>query len=337
MNKFKFQLSKFDIGMIIAFVVVGLLGGGAWYYLSGQLQAAQAACAQVSGDYNSYATVKGAGGGQPIIVSPPNAKALADNSTLLQTQIDPLIGTYLLAKDNNLSSVHTEDPVAWKHDLDADIKQLTEEAKSQGITLPPHFFFGFSRYLTESPSDASTAVLTKQRDAIKAITEILIKAQIKSLANVQRSYEEDPHSGTGAPSPNDHTEGDQVGGYAAVVPDTYTAYPFEFDFDASPEALRPILDGLIQSPYLFVVRRIEVHNDQLDSPRLDSLAQMAGGTGAAPSVVSSSPGDTAASLPTVGPQKLFGYTPLHVKIRVDLIEWNPDLKSVADLAPKKKP
>ena len=44
MNRFKVQLSKFDIGMIIAFAVVGLLGGTAWWFLSGQLQTAQAAC-----------------------------------------------------------------------------------------------------------------------------------------------------------------------------------------------------------------------------------------------------------------------------------------------------
>ena len=123
-----------------------------------------------------------------------------------------------------------------------------------------------------------------------------------------------------------------------VVPDTYTAYPFEFEFDAPPEALRPIVDGLIKSPYLFILRSIEVRNEQVDSPKLDDLPRLAGGTGS-PSVIQSNPGDVAQSAPAVGPQKLFGYAPLHVKMRVDMIEWKPELKSVADLAtpPKKKP
>jgi len=340
MNKFKVQLSKFDIGMLIAFGVIGLLGGAAWWYLSGQLQAAQAACGQVAGDYSSNATAKG------VIVSQANAKALAANSTLLQTQIDPVIGTYLLAKDDNLSDVRGEDPVAWKHDLDDEVKQLTTDAKSQSITLPDHFYFGFSRYLTESPSDASTAVLTKQLYAVKALAEILIKAQIKSIKAVRRSYEEDTHSAVaGSLTEGEHTEGDQVGSYSTVVPDTYTAYPFEIEFDASPEALRPILDGIIKSPYVFVLRTIEVHNEQLDSNRIDDLPKMAGGSGStgvsggAPSVISSEPGAYAAtSAPTVGPQYLFGYGALHVKLRVDMIEWNPKLASVSDLdAPKKKP
>src|ERR1700761_7442175 len=210
MNRFKFQLSKFDIGMLIAFAVVGILGGTAWWFLSGQLQAAQAQCAQVAGDYNTYATAKGWG----IIVSQANAKALQANSDLLQAQLDPVMSANLLAKGNDLATVQPMDPVGWKKELDDDVKTLTNEARGHAITLPEHFYFGFSRYLTESPGDAATAVLTKQRYAIKAITEILIGAQIKSIAKVRRSYEEDAHGAAGG----EHPEGDQVSGNAVVVP-----------------------------------------------------------------------------------------------------------------------
>jgi hypothetical protein len=325
MNRFKFKLSKFDIGMIIAFAVVGILGGAAWWFLSGQLQAAQTACGQVKGDYDTNATAKG------IIVSVDNSKKLQANSDLLQAQVDPVMSTYLLAKGNDLSDVRAMDPVGWKKELDDDIKTLTADAKGRSITLPEHFYFGFSRYQTESPGDAATAGLTKQRHGIKAIAEILINAPVKSIIKVQRSYEEDPHGS----AVNEHTEGDQISGNAVVVPNTYTAYPFEIEFEASPEAIRPVLDGLLKSPYLFVLRSIEVHNGQLESPRIDDLPKLAAGTGS-PSVIQSDPGAAAQSTPAVGPQKLFGYAPLHVKMRVDLIEWNPDLKSVADLAPKKK-
>jgi hypothetical protein len=331
MNRFKIQLSKFDIGMIAAFVVIGLLGAAAWWYLSGQLQAAQTACTNVAGDYNSYATSKG------IIVSQANAKALAANSALLQTQIDPIISTTLLSKQNDLSNVSTMDPVAWKHELDDDVKTLTGEARNHSVTLKDKFYFGFSRYLTESPSDAATAVLTKQRKAVKTLAEILINSQVKSIASLRRSYEEDAHSGPGSLTGGDRSEADQVSGYAVVIPDTYTAYPFEMDFDASPEALRAILDGLLKSPYLFVLRRIEVHNEQLDSPRVDDLSRMAGNSAGTPSLISTGPGDAAAaSAPAPGAQHLFGYGALHVKMRVDMIEWNPQLKDVASLNQKKK-
>jgi hypothetical protein len=328
MNKVKIQLSKFDIAMIIAFVSVGLIGAAAWYYLSGALADAQAKCAVVAKDYNACSATKG------IIVSLANNKALAANNDLLQTQLDPLIGTYLLAKDNDLDKVQGEDPVAWKHDLDDDVKTLTSEAKNHSIPVPERFYYGFSRYLTESPGDAATGVLTKQRKAIKAIVEILIDSQVNSIKKVQRSYEEDPHGGGTTNGGGGRAEGDQIDGFAVAVPNTYTAYPFAVEFEASPESLRPILDGLIKSPYVFIVRSIEVHNAQLDSPRVDSLAQMAGGNPG--SVIASAPGGVAANAPTLGPQFLFGYGPLRVRMRIDMIEWNPALTNVEALTPKKK-
>jgi hypothetical protein len=332
MNKFKIQLTRFDIGMLIAFVVVGALGGGAWWYLSGQLQTAQAGDAQVAGDYNSVSVKDG------IIVSQPNAVALQANSKLLKDQIDPIITTKLLAKDDTLSDIRNEDPLAWKHELDDDVKTLNSEAKAAGVALPASgFYFGFTRYLTESPGDSATAVLTKQRLAIKTISEILIKSPVKAITRILRSYEEDPHTGPGTigHGGGDH-DGDQLGGYAVDVPDTYTAYPFEIDFDATPESLRPILDNLLKSPYIFVVRSVEVHNDKLESPKIAELAQMAGNNGQQNSVVGSAPGEVAANTPTLGPQYLFGYSILHIKLRVDLIEWNPKLTSVDALAPPKK-
>jgi len=39
--------------------------------------------------------------------------------------------------------------------------------------------------------------------------------------------------------------------------------------------------------------------------------------------------------PTVGAQYLFGHSVLHVKMRIDMIEWNPALTSVD--SSKKKP
>lgn len=331
MKKFKIQLSPFDIGMIAAFVVIGILGGGAWWYLSGQLQAAQDQCKAGATEYTSLAVKSG------IIVSPANTKTLQANDDLLKEQVDPLFSADLLPKDNGLAAVRGEDPVAWKHDLDDDVKTLISDANSRSVTLPKTgFYFGFTRYLTESPSDAATSVLTKQRMAIKTIAEIMINASVKTIKRVRRTYEEDPHK-AGAPQPNDdRTEGDQLGGYAVNVSDDYTAYPFEFEFDSTPEALRPVIDNLLKSPYLFVVRRVEVHNDKLTSPTVDDLSRMSGGNGtAAPTFNNSSPGEVAASTtPTVGPQYLFGKSLLHVKMRVDLIEWNPDVKSLD--GPEKK-
>jgi hypothetical protein len=245
-----------------------------------------------------------------------------------------VIDSYLLSKKNGLGAISREDSVAWKHDLDEDVKTLTTDAKAHAITLPPNFYFGFSRYLTESPNDEVTAVLSKQRTAIKTISEILINSKVDAISKVRRTYEEDPHAVNAAPSSGDRGAGDQLGGYAVAVPGgAYKAYPFEFDFDTTAESFRPVMNEIIKSPYVFIVRWVEIHNDKLASPGTSDLDRMAQVTPGAPSVVDSPPGAVAASAPAVGPQYLFGDSVLHVTMRVDLIEWNPLLRSVASTLP----
>ena len=187
----KLNLSGFDIGIIIAFAVVALLGGGAWWYLSGALQDAQAEVTNAKADFDKY-SIK-----YHIVVSASNGKALQDNIDLLKAQLDPLILTKLLPKENKLGSIAKEDPVAWKHDLDDEVQRLDSAAKLHGVTLPPNFYFGFSRYIGQSPSDEQTAVLSKQLVGIEQIATILINAPVKNIQAMRRTYEEEPHGAPG--------------------------------------------------------------------------------------------------------------------------------------------
>jgi hypothetical protein len=112
-----------------------------------------------------------------------------------------------------------------------------------------------------------------------------------------------------------------LGAYALVAAaNAYTDYPFEVEFETDPENLRPIVDNLIQSPYLFIVRTMTVENSAPTSPTNSTLDTIAGAP--APPVLDSSPGAVASTQSTVGPQKFFGYATLKVKARIDMIEWN---------------
>ncbi len=74
----------------------------------------------------------------------------------------------------------------------------------------------------------------------------------------------------------------------------------------------------MKSPYLFVIRSINVENSNLTSPMASDLDRLAG-----PPAPVTAPGDTpsADAPPPKGPQYLFGNSILKVKIRVDMIEW----------------
>ena len=313
----KLNLSGFDLGMIIAFVVLTLLGGGAWWYLSGQLQAAQDDVSAAKADFDKYSTKS------DFVVNASNGKNLQANIDLLKAQLDPLIRSKLQPKENKLSGIEKEDPVAWKHDLDDDVHNLTDAAKLHGVTLPPNFYFGFSRYLNQSPGDEQTAVLSKQLLAIEQLSTILINAPVKNIEAIRRTYEEDPHSNSYS-GPGGASEGDHLAGFAlSAAGNTYTAYPFEVDFDTTSENMRVVVDSLLQSPYLFVIRTLSIQNSRPSSPVLNDLVQMAGSPSA--SVTDSSPGEVAATTSTKGPQFLFGNSTLKIKARIDMIEWNAQI------------
>jgi hypothetical protein len=314
------KISGFDLGVGIAFLVIALLGGTAWWILSGNLQTAQAAVAAAKTDFDRYSVAKE--GQESIIVSRSNQKTLQANIDLIKAQLSPLIQSRLQSKDNKLSSIDKEDPVAWKHDLDDEVQGLTAAAKVHGVALPVSFYFGFSRYLSQSPNDEQTAVLSKQLLGVEQIATILINAPVKRIAAIRRTYEEDPHtdSGNSSPPSNSQVPMDHLNGYSLNdAGNAYTAYPFEVEFEANTENFRTVIDTLIQSPYVFVVRTINVENSSPNSPLLNDLDRMAGTPSS--SVVDSSPGEVAATTSTKGPQFLFGSSTLTVKARIDMIEW----------------
>jgi hypothetical protein len=314
----KLPISKFDLAMIIAFVVIGLLGGGAWYYLDGQLTQAQQDASAAKADFDKYSSYHASA--QEILVSHPNQKILQGNIDILKGELVPLIQNKLLTKENKLSSIQHKDPVAWKHDLDDEVKRLTNAANVHSVKLPPGFYFAFSNYLNQNPSDDQTVVLSKQLLAIEQLATILTNAPVRSIIDIRRTFEENTRSGGAGGGGGPAGSGAALGGVSYVAEGgAYRGYPYEIEFETNTEGFRKIMNDFIQSPYIWVVRTVQVQNEQSTSPLPGDLDRMAGSTDN--SVTDKPPGEAAATVSTKGPQYLFGNSTLHVKMRVDLIEW----------------
>jgi hypothetical protein len=320
----KLPISKFDLAMIIAFVVIGALGGGAWYYLNGQLTDAVGQVGQEKSQYDRYASIKA--GGQDILVKGSNQKILENNIDILKGQLVPLIQTKLIPKDDKLASIEKKDPVAWKHDLDSEVHRLTTEASGHGVKLPPNFYFAFSNYTNSNPADEQTAVLSKQLFAIEQITNILVDAPVHSINDIRRTYEEDAGRGGGGggappPGPGGPGAGSPLPGTSYMADGgAYRGYPYEIDFETNTAGFHKVMNDFLKSPYIFVVRTIAVQSSQTTSPMPADLDRMAGGPNDI-NVTGQDPGVVANTVSTKGPQYLFGNQTLHVKMRVDLIEW----------------
>jgi hypothetical protein len=311
-------LSRFDLGMIIVFVVVAALAFAGWWWLSGQLQTAQADAAAAAGDFDTYSKK------QPYLPTKANLTTLQNNIRIMTAQFDPLVKNTLQSPKNGLGAIQQIDSVEWKHGLDDEVSRLNAAATTHAITVPANFYYGFARYLTTNPNQDATSVLQRQQLAIGAITDILINAPVRSIVNVERTYEED--SASAAAAHLGQTSTGQLPGHSVDAPGgVYTAYPFQFEFDSDTESLRAVVDKLMQADYVFVIRSVMVQNQKLESPRTSDLSTMAGiNNNDLPSLVNSSPGAVAAAQPTstVGLQYLFGDEVLHVRMRIDLIDWH---------------
>jgi hypothetical protein len=308
------KLSGFDLAMIIAFSVVALLGGGAWWYLSGQLDAAKQSMGEAASNFEKYSSK------EVYLPTDSNEKILQSNIDLMKGRLDPLVHDKLQSPDNKIFSVAKQDPVAWKHDLDDRVSRLNAAAKLHGVAVPPNFYYGFSRYLNTNPGDEKTMGLTKQLLGIEQIADILINASVKGIQTVRRTYNEDESSGNagGAKSDKDYLAGHSINADGGI----YVTYPFEVEFEATTDSLRKVVNDLVQSPYVFVIRNITIQNSRLTSPQIADLDKMAGDQSQQPAPDASSPGAAAdAAKAGRGPQFLFGGETLHVKVRTDMIEW----------------
>ena len=337
----KLPISMFDLGIIIAFVVIGLLGAGGWYYFSGQLATAQGDVNAAHEQFDKYSSVQSAT--DKILVSHGNQKTLQGNIDLIKGQLTPLIQGKLMPKENKLYSIEKVDPVTWKHNLDDKVRELTAAAGTHGVKLPPNFYFTFANYLNANPNEDQTEVLSKQMLAIDQLSNILINAPVQSIIDLQRTFEEESKNGGGggggggsSSSGGPTTAGTKLGGYSYLSEGgAYRVYPFAFEVETTTTGFRKLMDELIQSPYIFVVRAVTVQSTHPSSPHPADLDKMAGSNDV--NMTMADPGHVAATVSTKGPQYLFGNSTLHVKVRVDLIEWLAPAPVASDKADTSTP
>jgi hypothetical protein len=315
------KLSRFDLGMIIAFVVVAALGGAGWWYLSGQLQAAQAAASTAASEFDTY-TKK-----EVYLPTTTNVKTLQDNIATMKAQLDPIVTDKLQSPKSALANMNTVTTVEWKHNLDDEVGKLNAAAQVHGIIVPKNFYYGFSRYLNTNPAEDATPVLERQELAIGEVSNILIDAPVREIVAVRRTFEED-QAETGFRGTTATPSADQLGGRSIEAPGgVYTSYPFEFEFTVKDmAAFRKVVNDLIASNYVFVIRSVMVQNQRLDSPKehdLDTIVAALNANANSAPVAGSSPGGAAPPAPApAGLRYLFGDETVHIRARIDLIDWH---------------
>lgn len=317
-------LPKHLLGAMAAFAVIGLLGGGIWYWTSTQLDTAIQSRAQLMQELSTLNT-KG------IFPSSANLKTLQDNQEAAATLLSSMEPRLLAAQEELAPFLGTQgkglSADAWKQLLIEKREELKKQAEAAKAQVADDFYFGFKRYRLASPPSGATRELGIQLAAIDGISRVLFASRIAALQEIRRVLVEE----SGANLASSGSEEVLAAVVATGGGGLYKVYPFEVRFLATPAAFMRVLSGLSTEKKFYIVRFATVENQKTGVPRRSEIlsqssriASFGGEGGERPSAAAK------LLIPVLG-QEL-----LNVRLRVDFIHWSPPASTPAS-TPKPKP
>ena len=186
---------------------------------------------------------------------------------------------------------------------EATINRLAKAAAAQSIRAPE--MFGFSRYDANFPCRNPRAaddecrhllaLLSKQLVTVEKLVNLMITNKVEEILAIRRT----------------EVEPGEISAYALNVPinnnsnSLYQTYPFELQFVCDTPVLRDLLNGLMQTDGLFVIRALKIDSTAVRLKSLDMPSEPG-----APTAVK--PAEPAGEVRT---------RRLNVTLRVDLVEF----------------
>ncbi|NJK91740.1 MAG: hypothetical protein HC904_07910 [Blastochloris sp.] len=307
------QLPKHILVVLILLVVIGLLGGGAWYWTSSQLTEKLAEKGALEGQIKAV-EVKG------IFPNTQNKKSLEEQSKKLNELLEGL-QPQLQQRMDLFKEVRSIDPDAgtmrglppdgWKKLFEEKRLQLRKMAAEKNISLPDDYNFGFSSYVLAAPRAEHTLDLGIQLLTVEEMVKVLAQAGVDNIQSIKRAMVEDTRTGSGGGAGAVSAEGLNAK-VAMGTQNTYRAMPFELAFKTDPETLVAVLNKLGASPHLFITRFVYIENEKSSVPKRSEIT-------------------AAASTPETAQKTLIavaGQEKVNVRIRLDLIDFLPPTKEV---------
>ncbi len=234
----------FFIGSILA---LGMIGAGGWYFYA-QYSAEGQFGSQINEDYDKLRDLNqqnphpGKKGGQV-----DNVQAALDQQAALNAWIESTRPFFKPVKPlENLNN--------FPNELDSSVVQLQREARQDGVSLPPSYYFTFLAQKSMLVISRKTLPqLAARLGEIKVICGILFDAKINALESVRREViSEDDTNGPDYLPPDQHTTNTAL---AEIT-------PYEVTFDCFSGELATVMGNFAASPYGLVVTSVVVEPAQ---------------------------------------------------------------------------
>ena len=292
----KIALTRFDWILVAAFGLVAVAGIGGYLYTSSLLQTAKDELGAEKTQYDALTT------NRRYLPSEANIKALEENNKYLDAMLKPIV-EQMTKESEKISKVTEKDPVLFKQDVTDTVKRLTDQAKAKNVEIPANFAFTFGRYQQTNPTKEATLNLGKQLLGIEALSQLVYNSGVRKIIAIRRTFDEDAGSSAGMGSAAETLPLKIVRGESGF----YTVYPFEVEFECTPQDLRGFLEGIAKASNIFVIRSVQSTNSTA-VPKLAELNKDA------------APAEGASTEPRP-PKTILGNESIRVKVRIDLVEW----------------
>ena len=151
------------------------------------------------------------------------------------------------------------------------ILSTTERARANRVKLPNNFYLGFDEFVTALPNTADVPLLGQELGQIELLISILIDARVDAISAFKRAIPSaEPAASPVAPKAT------------AAAPTVVEGAIVDLTFTASPAAMRKVLNQTASSDrQFFIVRALQVRNEQQKGPSREQNAPTAAASGGA--------------------------------------------------------
>jgi hypothetical protein len=196
--------------------------------------------------------------------SPENVERVQDRRSELQHYLGDLL------EGMSVAQVRPEpiERAAFPSDLDRASRRLRQVAVEHQVRLAPGLAFGFERYGAGNlPMQEHVARLVVQLRTLEALVGVILRNGATELISVEREVFDVERAQEGIVEPVRRRPGaDLVAAPATVVdprgvPGLFTKEVFTITFSGTDPGVREVINQLVASPMITVIRRLELRSD----------------------------------------------------------------------------
>jgi len=206
-----------------------------------------------------------------VFPSESNVRVLEQQEQIYQEYLDGLFGSM---SEGQFKAVHIS-RAQFPLVLEKVLRRLVNKARTNSITLPPDFSFGFERYTAGNlPAEEEVARLGIQLRSIAALVDILYEGGIGELSSVERTvFEKDAQIAAPLNDRSDRRSRRSRGRSRAQEPEEvastevytdpdglFTKEHYVLSYRAQDDANWAILDRMAKGTPFIVVTKLEIVN-----------------------------------------------------------------------------